>query len=127
MAKARSQTNERPQAGAELDDSSEHPALTPLMRRLAREHWEIVRAKAEAQGLRIVKAWLSPSWDMEDGPVVFLAVHMDCSPERASAFHHSLNPDYEKWDSQLDADELEAATWIPLSVVGVAKPSANGA
>ena len=37
MAKARSKTIERPQANAELDDSSDHPALTPLMRRLARE------------------------------------------------------------------------------------------
>ena len=37
MAKARSRTIERPHANAELDDSSDHPALTPLMRRLARE------------------------------------------------------------------------------------------
>ena len=90
MAKARSRTIERPQS-AELDDSSEHPALTPLMRRLALEYWEIVRAEAEEQGLLIVKAWLSPRWDLEDGPVVFLDVHLDCSPERAATFHHSLN------------------------------------
>ena len=77
MAKARSRTIERPRS-AELDDSSEHPALTPLMRRLAREQWEIVRAKAEEQELLIVEAWLSPRWDTEDGPVVFLAVHLDC-------------------------------------------------
>ena len=68
MAKARSWTIERPRS-AELDDSSEHPALTPLMRRLAREQWEIVRAKAEEQGLPIVKAWISPYWDAEDGAV----------------------------------------------------------
>ena len=37
MAKTRSRTIERPQTDAELDDSSDHPALTPLMRRLARE------------------------------------------------------------------------------------------
>ena len=126
MAKARSRTIERPRL-AELDDSSEHPALTPLMRRLAREQWEIVRAKAEEQGLPIVKAWLSPRWDAEDGPVVFLAVHLDCSMERADAFHRSLNPDRERWKSQLDAEELEAATWIPLSPVGVAKAAVNGA
>ena len=126
MAKARSRTIERPRS-AELDDSSEHPALTPLMRRLAREQWEIVRAKAEEQGLLTVKAWLSPRWDTEDGPVVFLAVHLDCSPERADAFHHSLNPDRERWKSQLDAEELEAATWIPLSPVGIAKAAVNGA
>ena len=127
MAKVRSQTIERPQTGAELDDSSEHPALTPLMRRLARQYWEIVKAKAEAQGIPIVKAWLSPRWDMEDGPVVTLAVHLDCSRERASVFHHSLNPDYDLWKSQLDDEELEAAVWIPLSPEGVAKSSANGA
>ena len=127
MAKARSQTIERPQAGAKLDDSSEHPALTPLMRRLARQYWEVVKAKAEAQGIPIVAAWLSPRWDLEDGPVVFLDVHMDCSRERADAFHHSLNPDRERWEAQLNADELEAATWIPLGLEGVAKSSANGA
>lgn len=126
MAKARSRTIERPPT-AELDDSSEHPALTPLMRRLAREYWEIVRAKAEEQGLPIVKAWLSPRWDLEDGPVVFLAVHLDCSPERADDFHRSLNSDTEKWESQLDEEELESAVWIPLAPVGVAKAAVNGA
>jgi len=127
MAKARSRTIERPQANAELDDSSDHPALTPLMRRLAREKWEIVRAKAAKQGLPIVKAWLSPRWDLEGGPVITLAVHLDCSRERASAFHHSLNPDYNRWESQLDDEELEAAVWIPLSPEGIAKAPANGA
>ena len=126
MAKARSRTIERPQS-AELDDSSEHPALTPLMRRLALEQWEFVRAKAEAQRLPVVKAWLSPRWDTEDGPVVFLDVHLDCSPERADDFHHSLNPDYDLWESQLSEEELEAAVWIPLALVGVAKAAVNGA
>ena len=126
MAKARSRTIERPRS-AELDDSSEHPALTPLMRRLAREQWEIVRAKAEEQGLPIVEAWLSPRWDTEGGPVVFLDMHLDCSPERADAFHHSLNPDYDLWEAQLNDEELESVAWIPLNLVGVAKSSANGA
>ncbi len=126
MAKARSRTIERPRS-AELDDSSEHPALTPLMRRLARELWEVVRAKAEAQGLLIVEAWLSPRWDAEDGPVVFLDVHLDCSPEQADDFHRSLNPDYDLWESQLSEEELEAAAWIPLNPVGVAKAAVNGA
>ena len=127
MAKTRSRTIERPQTDAELDDSSDHPALTPLMRRLAREKWDFVRARAVEQGLPIVKAWLSPRWDTEGGPVVTMAVHLDCSRERADAFHHSLNPDYEKWHSQLDAEELEAAVWIPLAPTGVAKAPVNGA
>ena len=127
MAKARSRTIERPQTDAELDDSSDHPALTPLMRRLAREQWEIVRAKAAEQGLPIVEAWLSPSWDSEGGPVVFLAVHLNCSRERADAFLLSLNPDYERWESQLNEEEWEAAVWTPLAVEGVAKARANGA
>ena len=127
MAKAHSRTIERPQERAELDDSSDHPALTPLMRRLAREQWEIVRAKADAQGIPIVEAWLSPRWDTEDGPVVFLDVHLDCSRERADAFHRSLNSDRERWKAQLDPDELEAATWIPLNPVGVAMAAVNGA
>ncbi len=127
MAKARSQTIERPQAGAELDDSSEHPALTPLMRRLARQYWEIVKAKAEAQGIPIVAAWLSPFFDREEGSVVFLAVHMVCSPEQADAFHHSLNPDYDLWKSRLDAEEDEVAADLALVPVGVARPPANGA
>ena len=125
MAKVR--TIERPQADAELDDSSDHPALTPLTRRLAREQWEIVRAKAAEQGLSIVKAWLSPRWDTEGGPVVTMAVHLDCSRERANVFHHSLNPDRERWESQLNEEEWEAAVWIPLAPTGVAKAPANGA
>ena len=127
MAKTRSRTIERPQTDAELDDSSDHPALTPLMRRLAREKWEIVRAKAAEQGLPVVKAWLIPRWDLEGGPVITLAVHLDCSRERANAFHHSLNHDRERWHSQLDAEELEAAVWIPLAPIGVAKAPVNGA
>ena len=126
MAKARSRTIECPHADAELDDSSDHPALTPLMRRLAREKWEFVRARAAEQGLPIVEAWLSPRWDTEGGPVITLAVHLDCSRERADAFHHSLNPDYERWHSQLDDEELEAAVWIPLDPEGIAKAPANG-
>ena len=127
MSKARSRTIERPQTNVELDDSSDHPALTPLMRRLAREQWGIVRAKADEQGVPIVKAWLIPRWDLEGGPVVTLAVHLDCSRERANAFHHSLNPDYDRWESKLDEEELEAAVWIPLAPIGVAKAPANGA
>ena len=127
MAKARSRTIERPQADAELDDSSDHPALTPLMRRLAREKWEIVQAKAAKQGLPIIEAWLSPRWDTEGGPVITLAVHLDCSRERADAFLHSLNPDYDRWESKLDAEELEAAVWILLDPEGIAKAPANGA
>ena len=127
MAKARSKTIECPQANAELDDSSDHPALTPLMRRLAREQWEFVRAKAAEQGLSIVGAWLSPRWDTEGGPVVFLDMHLDCSRERADAFRHSLDPDYDRWESQLNEEEWEAAVWTPLAVEGVAKAQANGA
>ena len=127
MAKARSRTIERPHADAELDDSSDHPALTPLMRRLAREQWEFVRAKAAEQGLPIVEAWLTPRWDTEDGPVVTLDVHLDCSRERADAFRHSLDPDYDRWESQLNEEEWEAAVWTPLAVEGVAKAQANGA
>ena len=127
FAAAKARTIERPQTDAELDDSSDHPALTPLMRRLAREQWDFVRAKAAEQGLPIVKAWLSPRWDLEGGPVVTMAVHLDCSRERADAFHHSLNPDYDRWESQLDAEELEAAVWILPAPVGVAKAPANGA
>ena len=127
MAKARSRTIERPQTDVELDDSSDHPALTPLMRRLAREQWEFVRAKATEQRLPIVEAWLSPRWDTEGGPVVFLDVHLDCSRERADAFRHSLDPDYDRWESQLNEEEWEAAVWTPLAVEGVAKAQANGA
>ena len=127
MAKMRSRTIERPQSDAELDDSSDHPALTPLMRRLAREKWDFVRARAAEQWLPIVEAWISPSRDEEGGPLVFLAVHLDCSRERASAFRRSLDPDYDRWESQLNEEEWEAAVWIPLAMEGVAKAPANGA
>ena len=65
MAKAQgSATMEAPRE-ATLDASMEHPALTPLVRRLAGELWEIVQTKAEAEGLPIEKAWLFGYTDVE--------------------------------------------------------------
>ena len=65
MAKARGPATVEAPREAALDASMEHPALTPLVRRLAGELWEIVRAKAEAEELPIEKAWLLGYTDVE--------------------------------------------------------------
>ena len=46
MARVRGRVTTKTGADVQLDTSDEHPALTPVMRRVAGEYWEIVRARA---------------------------------------------------------------------------------
>ena len=112
-------------ADVQLDASAEHEALTPLMRRLADECWEIVRTRAAEQGLPIVKAWLWPYIDREDTPLVFLAVHFDVPDEQARAFHRGLDPDRNRWEAQLDAEAREASLRLSLTLVGLRREEAS--
>ena len=129
MAKTRTRTAAAPTTDAQLDDSAEHEALTPLMRRLAGEYWDIVRARAADQGLPIVGAWLWPRIDMENVPHVHLVVHFDVPDEQALAFHRGLNDECYRWEMQLDPEAYEVVLRLSLMPVGIRRggKSANGA
>ena len=116
MAKAQgSATMEAPREAA-LDASMEHPALTPLVRRLADELWEIVRAKAEAEGLPIEKAWLRGRTDIEGVDEAYIAVLCAAPAERTFAFDDGLDDDLDRWFATLDAHNRETAMSIGLEI-----------
>ena len=116
MAKARgSATMEAPREVA-LDASMEHPALTPLVRRLAGELWEIVRAKAEAEGLPIEKAWLRGRTDVEGVDEAYVAVLCAAPAERTFAFHRGLSDDRKSWRVGMDAESKEASMSLGLEI-----------
>ena len=116
MAKAQGMTTMEAPREATLDASMEHPALTPLVRRLAGELWEIVRAKAEAEGLPIEKAWLRGRTDVEGVDEAYVAVLCAAPAERTFAFQRSLSDDRKRWRDGMDAESREAATSLMLSV-----------
>ncbi len=116
MAKARgSATMEAPREAA-LDASMEHPALTPLVRRLAGELWEIVRAKADAEGLPIEKAWLFGYTDVEGVDEAYVAVLCAAPAERTFAFHRGLGEDRKRWRAGMDAESKEASMSLGLEI-----------
>ena len=116
MAKAQgSATMEAPREAA-LDASMEHPALTPLVRRLAGELWEIVRAKADAEGLPIEKAWLRGYTDVQDVDEAYVAVLCAAPAERTFAFQRGFNDDLRRWRAGMDAESREAAISLGLHV-----------
>ena len=112
-------------ADVQLDASAKHEALTPVMRRVANEYWEIVRDHAAEQGLPIVKAWLSPYIDMEDIPIVHIVVHFDIPDEQALAFGSETDPEHRRWEAQLDAEAREASRRLWLTLVGLRETEAS--
>ena len=116
MAKAQgSATMEAPREAA-LDASMEHPALTPLVRRLAGELWEIIQAKAEAEGLPIEKAWLLGYTDVEGVDEACVAVLCAAPAERTFAFHRGLGEDRRRWRDGMDAESKEASMSLGLEI-----------
>ena len=126
MAKTRAATA-APITDVELDDSAEHEALTPLMRRLAREYWEIIRARAAEEGLPIVWAGLWPQIDLEDTLTVSLVVHFDVPYIEGLRFNPERE-EYDRWYAQLDPEAREASSRLFLLAVGIppTRESANG-
>ena len=116
MAKAQGSATMDAPRRATLDASMEHPALTPLVRRLAGELWEIVRAKAEVEGLPIEKAWLRGRTDVEGVDEAYVAVLCAAPAERTFAFGDGLNDDLDRWFATLDAHDREAAMSIGLRI-----------
>ena len=129
MAKTRTRTATATIADVQLDDSVEHEALTPLMRRLAGEYWDIVRTRAAEQGLPIVWAGLWPYIDMENVRIVHLVVHFDVPDEQARAFFRGLNGEHYRRHMQLDPEAQEVNRRLSLLPVGIRREgkSANGA
>ncbi len=116
MAKARgSATMDAPRKAA-LNASMEHPALAPLVRRLAGELWEIVRAKADAEGLPIEKAWLRGRTDVEGVDEAYVVVLCAAPAERTFAFDDGLDDDLDQWFATLDAHNRETAMSIGLDI-----------
>ena len=87
MAKAQGSATMKAPREAALDASMEHPALTPLVRRLANELWEIIQAKAEADGLPIEEARLRGHTDVEGVDEAYIVVLCAAPAERTFAFH----------------------------------------
>ena len=123
MAKTRTPTPTATTTNVQLDDSAEHEGLTPLMRRLAAEYWEMVRARAAEQGLPIVRAFLSPYTDVEDRHVVFLAVHFDATEEQARALQYGLSAEHRRWRMQLGPEAHETNMRLSLVVAGLRRPA----
>ena len=119
MANARTLTA----TDVQLDDSAEHEALTPLMRRLAAEYWEMVRARAAEQGLPILEAFLSPYTDVEDRHVVSLAVHFDATDEQARALFYGISDEHRRWRMQLGPEAKDASRRLSLVAVGLRRPA----
>lgn len=122
MAKAQGRTIARATKDVALDTRSEHPALTPEMRRLAAELWALVQAKAVAEGFPITSARLRAETDMED--ITWVIIHAKChaSSDETFAFEERLNTDYEHWAAQLDDEHREFKDqphlhlyWIPAA------------
>ena len=128
-AEARSRRPAPPLTDVQLDDSAEHEALTPLMRRLAAEQWDIVRICAAEEGLPIVKAWLSPRIDMEGTRTVSLVVHFDASYEQVRALERGFYDDLYLWRQQLDREAFEICSGLFMTAVWLRREgkSANGA
>lgn len=116
MAKARGPATMDAPRKAALDASMEHPALTPLIRRLAGELWEIVRAKAEEEGLPIEEAWLCGYTDVSDVDEAYIAVLCAAPAERTFAFQRGFNNDLDRWFARLDAHSREAAMSLGLDI-----------
>ena len=116
MAKAQGSATMEVPRDAALDASMEHPALTPLVRRLAGELWEIVRAKAEEEELPIEKAWLRGRTDVEGVDEAYVAVLCAAPAERTFAFQRGFNDDLRRWRAGMDAESREAAISLGLHI-----------
>ena len=116
MAKARGAATMDAPRKATLDTSAEHPALTPLVRRLAGEMWEIVRDKAEAEELPVEEAWLCGYTDVEGVDEAYVAVLCAAPAERTFAFEDGLDDDLDRWFAGMDAETRETAMSLGLDI-----------
>lgn len=105
------------------------PRVTPLVRRLAIENWEIYRDGALRSGMPIVAAWMDIYVDREDRTLFFVAIHCDATRQETREFRGSLRHLTQAWFDGLSGDELQVASLIPFTFAGLKRGSrvVNGA
>ena len=104
---AQAQTKTTPAKDLVLDTSYEHPALTPDMRRMAAELWEIVQTRADEEGYPLRGGRLYAETDMERVTWIHLTVRCDTPFDEMSAFRRRMWPDYLRWLDQQDEERRE--------------------
>ena len=118
----------RPAREVELDTSLEHPAQTPLVRKLAGEYWAIVQSRAEEAGLPLRSARLTVDHDIEDVTWVTVKVRVGAPFDETMAFWDSLAPDVSQWVAQMDPESREAKRLVLLDLpwIGASSFARNG-
>ncbi len=101
------------------------PRVTPLVRRLSTEYWEIVRSRAIRSGVPIVAAWMDIYVDREGATLFFVAVHCDLTQQESRKFKHGLGSATQAWFEGLTSAEREVAALIPFTVVGLKRDVAQ--
>ena len=109
-----------------LDTSWEHSALTPEMRQMAAELWDIVKARVDAEGFPLRGAVLRAYTDMEEVDWVNLDVWCNTSRAEATAFGERVWPDFLRWLDQ-QGEEYRGLTAHPgLYFAGLPASQVNG-
>ena len=116
----------KPSQDITLDTSYEHPALTPEMRSMAAELWDIVKARVDAEGFPLRGAMLRAYTDVEEVDWVGLYVRCDMPYDETAAFEQRVLPDYVRWIDQLPEECREFTSHPRLHVVGLAASQVNG-
>lgn len=97
-------------ANTPLDGSMRHRALTPKVRRLAGQAWEIVRSKALEQGFPVEGAYLDVDDDiLDEPPQVIVVVDTAAVSSSVFPFWNAVEDDYQQWAESLDPKSRETA------------------
>ena len=108
-----------------IDMSCEHPALTPEMRQMAAELWDVVKARVDAEGFPLRGVVLRAYTDMEEVDWVDLDVWCDAPYDEARAFEDRVEPYYERWVNQLPEERRTITARPGLQIVGLAASQVN--
>ena len=109
-----------------LDMSCEHPALTPEMRQMAAELWDVVKARVDAEGFPLRGVVLRAYTDMEEVDWVDLYVRCNASFDEALAFDKRVSPYYARWISQLPEERRTITARPGLQIIGMPASRVNG-
>ena len=93
-----------------LDVSMRHRALTPKVRRLAEQAWEIVRTKALEEGFPVEGAYLDVGDDLlDEHPQAIIVVDTAAVSSDVFAFWDEVEDDYQRWAEALDVKSRKTA------------------
>ena len=109
-----------------LDTSYEHPALTPEMRHMAAELWEIVKARVDAEDFPLRGAVLRAYTDVEEVSWVDLVVRCDAPYVETTAFGERVWPDYLRWLDQQGEERRELTAHPGLHFAWLAASRVHG-